>query len=1278
MTKDYTSESISGINNLDKDNNRNKYTVIEETEEKKKYLRIWSTNPSFKDTNNSLSLLKTTFLLILSLFIIISMYILSQQLIISIISGLLCGILFIVVFYDEIYTLKYLIPFTFRNKVSFNPFEDIVFWYNKKDSATLYLTNRRDSIHMAIRIFQITVIPENVHSAIHQFIKALSSKNLRLSYSYQIVQKPIISTFQENKSKEIAMSSLDSREAMIYFSIFYDTNGLLTNHKLDLLQYFIKKHSTDLKSNLVSNFHHFKVKILIGNSLINALRTIFVLDNSQQNNIESKKENLKEFKPNFLAKFLFFTTLVIYFDFVFFSIKLFVLYIIFINLGFIIILVMVWWRLLLFQFTKSKLLQDDDILIINPFKNVLFYHIREFPYSLFVHINNQVLIGIKMVNLKYAYQTPFCLLGKFIESLNNHKISFSYTLKNQPIDYYEFYKKGLKYLNEKQKKLMLWREETKIKDAIQAERWLSYRYGMWYSMLSMTINSYRFVNVLENVIFSEMEDELVTKIDALRGAYNINFQGYEFEDLKARNLISGYLFSTLKNNLFQLNGSHLNYVMLQGTSMYPLSTIVDILKKGTQTKIAAEFNTPLYLENYITIGHTINTEVLEPEIPVGFTFEQLKNLLIVHGISEKRNAISMKIVSELVEARVPSLIFDFTGSWSKVFSYFEESIFKNDILHFKYGSAFIIDPTKSDIPYDPHNTDYLEFVFDAFGLAFKKDERTVEMFRNTIQKNPDMDLGSIRMALQNQSEWEKSPISDTLLSLFSDFTQDDLTFFQGIQKDSILANQFIQNPKTVIIDLSVLRELNKKLFLTFIILAKIIHYVKNEGDYYEKFIFIPNIDLFFDSYFLDLKRNYDKVDLFLKPLLDNNFGLILSANQIHYLHANFLLYFNNIITLKTTDTRDVSMLRNLMNLQELEGIGYYTRSRNQTYQIRYLKNMKDNEVLIRREDIDQPFPALIDWEDIDGRKQLPYDKIVKYMEHQGFDLRCTERRILEQAKKMLFEIDLGHYIVYLDEVIKFLEEIQTIDQIGNLYKHKLKSQLKEIIYPKASQKTSKKEHLKRIRDELLNILIKHGYLIENHPRRASGSEALRTSYSVGERYQEALNDYYKTKGKVQTDINVEILEKTTKKSDLANIFQEKPRKYIVQQQNLKDAIMREFSDFNYDIFKIYSYINRGEYKSALKIEHGLIKKFLLNVLKQYYNIESPISSDTLDKFLTFLGGITDFSLTNQELLDYIEQYKVINLETNNLESLAKEVYQFIYNFFVKIQHYIYEGNGNNR
>ncbi|MFX0136970.1 MAG: hypothetical protein ACFFDN_25250, partial [Candidatus Hodarchaeota archaeon] len=947
------------------------------------------------------------------------------------------------------------------------------------------------------------------------------------------------------------------------------------------------------------------------------------------------------------------------------------LYSIFINFIIFICLVFIWWRSVLFQFTKTKLLRNNNVITVNPFKNIDFYRIKKHPYSLFLHIDNQLLIGMKSVNLRYIYQTPYCSLSKFIESLNNHKVHFSYTLKNRPLYPYEFYKNGLDFLNDKQKELLLKKEATRSKNEANWEKWLAYRSGMWYSTLTMSVYKYTFINLIKPDTFEKIEDELRVQIDALKGAFNVNFYGYQLEDLSSTTLISSYLFTTIKNNLFRLNGTHLNYVMLQGARMYRLTDVVDILKKGVETKIAAEFNTPLYLENFITLGHTINTEVWEKEVPVGFTQEQLKNLLIVNGTSQKRDALCMKIVVELIQAKVPSLIFDFDGAWSKIIAFFHNTQFEHEILYFKYGSAFTIDPLTSDIPYDTKNTSYLEYLYDAFGLAFKKDERTVEMFRNTIQSHPGMDLSAIRMALQNQSEWEKSPINDLLLTLFSDFSQDDLTYFQPVQKDSITTSNFIQTHHTIIIDLSILRELNKKMFLTFVLLAKIIHYIRSVKNYHKKIIFVPFIDNFFDSYYLNLKKNYDKIDLFLRPLIEKDFGLIFTANQIYNLHANSMLYFNNIIALKAIDMRDIAMLRNVMNLQELYGTGYYTSSRNNTYQIDYLKNMKNNEVLIRREDIYQAFPARIDWEEIQKLKPLSHEEIVSFMKAGGYDLQFTERKILDQARETLFEIDLGHYFIYVEEIINFLDYVQTVDQVGNLYKHKLKQDLKEYLYPKISQKTQKKEHMKKIRDRVLDTLIKHGYLVENHPKRASGSEALRTSYSVGERYQQALKDYYEVKGRSLSDINVEILEKgTMQPDDLKHIFQEIPRKYVIQQYNLKDALMREFGDLNYDIFKIYMCIDEGNYSDALKIEHKLIHTYLMNVYRQFHNVKS-VSTDELNQFLAELENTKDFPFTTQELIEYMNKYEVIDLREGSLESLVKEIYHFIYEFFIKIQYYIY-------
>ncbi len=1246
---------------------KRKIIKTEEKEDLREDLNIWEANPSYKDISNNFSIVKVIVLLIITICIIVTMYLFTKHLIGSIGVGVISCIGFILVFHDEIYLLRYFFRFFSRNKVAFTPFEDMVFWHKNEDSSTLFMSNKKDLVHVALRIYQIQVIAENIHPAIVQFVKALASKNIRMSYSYQIVQKPVIHLFNKDTSRNNVLKSLHSRGTTIYFSVFKEEKGILTNHKLDKMQYFIRKYSDTLKSNIVSNFHHFQAVLLSGNALMNAVRTFYLKEKvATYETPINKKKALNSNNSHIFWKFGICAGLVFYFSlFLFFFMNLLIFYIICINLVFIVGLTLLWWRSLLFQFTKSKLIKTDDIIVTKPFADVQFYRVREFPYSVFFHVENRLLIGMKLVNLKHVYNRPFCLLGKFIESLNNHKVNFSYTLKNQPLSFYDFYHNGgKKYLTPQ------WFYKTRFQKEIQEERWLGMRYGMWFTMLTMSVNSYKFVDTLNDAVFSEMEEDLISQIDELQGAFDINFQAYEIEVMRTSTLISGYLFSVLKHNLYRLNGTHLNYVMFQGAYMYPLTEIVDVLKKGVHIEIAAEFNTPLYLENFITIGHAFNTEVLETEVAFGFTREQLHNLLIMNGTSEHRDLISMKIISELIKAKIPSIVFDFAGEWSRLLPYFDGTEFKKDILYFKYGSSFIVDPIKSDIPYDPHNADYLENIYDAFGLALKRDERIVEMFRQTIQKNPDMDLGSIQMALQNQTEWEKTPVNDLLLTIFADFTPNEMTYFQTIQKDSIGASDFVKNNKTVIIDLSVFRDLKKKMFVTFVILSKIGHYIQHHEEYYKKILYIPYIDNIFDSYFLDLRRNYDKVDIFLKPFVEKKFGLIFSAHQIHYLHANALLYFNNYMTLRATDTRDIAMLRNIVNLQELEGIGIYSSKRKHSHQINYLKNLKHDTIITRRDDIDQPFPAIIDWKDIQEKSTLPYEEIVKFMDTQGFNLHVSERKILEQARESLFEIDLGHYYIYVKDIIKFMDQILTIDQIGNLYRDKLKKYLKQSLYPTISEKTQNKQHLKRIIENVLEALIKHEYLVENHPRRAGGGEALRTSYSVGSRYQEALEDYYKVKGGANRDFQVEVLEREGMDSeDLATIFPKHTRRYVIQKENLIEALSREIGDLYFHIFKIYRFIDNGDYSNAIKIQHGLIKNYLMGVYRHFYNVESVVIND-FNFFLGVLGETEGFPFSKQKLIDFIDQYQVIKLEDPNLEPFAKEMYQSISTFFGKIQYFI--------
>ena len=604
---------------------------------------------------------------------------------------------------------------------------------------------------------------------------------------------------------------------------------------------------------------------------------------------------------------------------------------------------------------------------MNPFKDIDFYRMNELSDSIFLHINKNLLINIKMVNLKYASpiyhsKIPICYPGKFYRALIRDKITFGYTTIAAPMSFYTFDKECYNFLNEKTKRALV-RSYYKIKNDLEGKNWLDMRAGMWRLILLISVFNYKYTNSLNLEEVFSMDQELNQKLILINNTFKMNYHRFELVSLKNKSLISGFLCETLKNKFISLSGTLLNYLIFQGKALIYLIQIANEFKKGVESKIAAEFNTPLQLENFITFGNTINTEFLEEEVPAGFLRDQLDNLLIVNGMSQNREVFAMKIVAELVKANIPSLIFDFSGKWSKLINLFNDTRYENEFLHFKLGRVFNIDPIRSDIPYDKYNTDYLDYIFDSYAMVFKKDDKTMDLFKNTILRNPDLDIASLNLELKNQQNWEKTPISDTIIALFDEFTQGDFQFFNTKLTEheyNITFKDFILEERTVIIDLSAINDYRKQIFITFIILSKIIHYIRHFDDFCEKTIIIPRIDIIFERNYLDKTMNYGRIDKFLEPLRQEGFGLLCLANQIHYLHPNVFNYFQNFVSFRANYGGNIKVLRNRMNLQELHGTGYYTSSRKNTYQIDYLMNMKENDVLMKRSDIYQPFPAIVD------------------------------------------------------------------------------------------------------------------------------------------------------------------------------------------------------------------------------------------------------------------------------------------------------------------------------
>ncbi|GAH67340.1 unnamed protein product, partial [marine sediment metagenome] len=63
---------------------------------------------------------------------------------------------------------------------------------------------------------------------------------------------------------------------------------------------------------------------------------------------------------------------------------------------------------------------------------------------------------------------------------------------------------------------------------------------------------------------------------------------------------------------------------------------------------------------------------------------------------------------------------------------FEGTIYEDKFLYLKAGKTFLVNPLFSEIPYDKDNVGYLDYMFDAFGLCFRKDERVIEAFKKSL------------------------------------------------------------------------------------------------------------------------------------------------------------------------------------------------------------------------------------------------------------------------------------------------------------------------------------------------------------------------------------------------------------------------------------------------------------------------------------------------------------------------------------------------------------------
>ncbi|MBN1801440.1 MAG: hypothetical protein JW891_08040 [Candidatus Lokiarchaeota archaeon] len=1227
---------------------RKKFKDESVVEEPTNFYNIWKTSPCFKDSNLRIIYIKSG--LVIAVLALLSVYIWLEfnDLLLTLVLVSFSLILFLIAFKDEIFKLAFFSTFRLRSVTKLNPFKNFRFWQLKTRSDVVFYSNHKDLISVGLKIFKISIVPENVNPNMNSFFKYLNSQNV--PFTYQVIQAPLINfpVVNATTSKNTSISSsISSMKTSIYFCFYYDFKGMLNARKLRYLMNTLDEYISTAKSGFKANFHHFRIIELKGLELINALRTFF---------LGTDVPPAKDVKQDYGRLIVEYSSKITYLILVFTVLTLFMWKIgagfhLSIATGALVafIHIILFWKSIFFKVMLSNF-QDSSMTIINPFQDVFFYWLSGTPSTLYSLVNKKLLIGTKFFNMAranppfFGFQNrPLARPDSFFQSIIPLRIPFTYTGTVAPMLFQSFESEARKLLNQKTQTSL-----NSLRTLMERETFMNMRGGIWRCIFTLSTSEYKHVTEMNVRNALELEVSLSEVARELINSYQTSLPNYRITLTQHETLLSACLLTLLKNKFFRTNGSNLVYLLQQGKTLTNLIDLFPQLKKGLEVKIASEFNTPLYLENFVVLGNTINTEVLESEVQAGFTFEQVQNLLFLNGFDGMKEKAMMKTVIQLVKNSVPCIVFDHTGEWSKLLKHFKNSRYEENLAFFKLGKSYTIDLIRSDLPYDTENPSYLDFVADAYSISFRKDERIMEAFKRSISKlEKDFDINSIKLDIETNPEWNTNPATDSLRTLFEDLTGQEMAFFVSSEQgtSAITTLDFINDDSTIIIDLSILNDIRRKVFASFLIAAKIIHISRHSDilssvgqSVREKILVIPHIDAFFEESYLNKMGNYGKIDKFLGSLFNLGFGVIASANKARYLHEHAFSFFKNLATFRIFNKCDASYIGYSMNFRKLHGSGIYSSSRNETFQINYLSTMTPAEIVVKRSDIDQPFPVQLDLDELKDLRVPSQKEIVAFMKNQGYDMEFAEKEIARQANKTLFEKDFEIYSGFVEDIVKFLNGLKTIHKVGNLSERRVKEELMKYIYNKASKIVKKrkfKHKINKIRDDLFSILVQHDYLVEQHPLEASGAESLRSSYSVGEKFERALKDYFEAKESALLEIP-EVISFESKDREPEIIYprerdqnHEKREKRNIYMNRAKNSI----SLFLQDIFTIYRSINTRNYKDALEQEKKAILNFMTNIAQG--DKEKDFNNKALESLFEYLGVILniDWALLAIDILN---------------------------------------------
>lgn len=787
--------------------------------------------------------------------------------------------------------------------------------------------------------------------------------------------------------------------------------------------------------------------------------------------------------------------------------------------------------------------------------NVRYYQYTAFPDVIFMHlIDFDIVFAMDewVVNELPSYlHVDF---QKFLRGIlrSEERFPLNMSLMVRPCTTEYFAKHYFQSANSYVQRQMLSDENI---DPDRIKKQFMYVGGMCNISLFFETYSYRVATEITPGICEELARKLNDySINVENGIRSYVLYG-EFHDIQQLTpTVNAFLAHSIKSHQFFPHGTSTNFPLIpvSGKKVSSLIDLRGIIKRGVTPQLPVEFITPSNIPTNIYFANLYNTEINRMDAKTGLLYQNFFEGILVAGESSNAlNLWNLSIILNSLKREIPFIVFDHSGSYISLLSTLKKSKWKSDILVLKLGENYSMNIMRPETPARTNDDQYIEELVDCFSISYNLTAIESSLLRTMFFDLLSDGLENLELA-QISSNFERyapkfgNRTIETVRTVFMGLTKSaNITAFRTATEYMPHFGDIIYSDKSYIFDLSDLG-IQERFLAQTVILLKLKNYLnayweidpkklstrfKSMADFNGEY---ENASESFDySEYEELTRPRSKVIALKEPVsvLERNFniklpvsekfapllkglqkydyGLLIRTEKPGKIRSYITEICQNFIGLKVTNYDNQQAFRTLFHLDETNGEGYSER-RHQSYQQSFLTKLPDYLAIIKRKDVDFPYPVMLDLLFGLTLRKPTHNEIKTHMKGLGYDIDFAYELLESKASLTTLEKDFESHRRVISHIIRYMEHMEEMAAVSdvNITKQRCLRELKQFLQEPLLEQLGNNRAATAARKGILSLIINHGYLVQGYDSGVDGTSNSRPFLKPQPKIREAIDEYH--------------------------------------------------------------------------------------------------------------------------------------------------------------------------